>query len=125
MYFQSQMKIKTTKGIFEVELNNSETAKIIEATLPINSMVNKWGDEIYCYIKEDIELEDDATDVVDKGAVCYWPDGPALCVFYGPTPVSKAGECRAASLVNVIGKINGSLDKLRDVQPNDKISFEK
>lgn len=119
------MNIKTTKGIFKVELNNSETAKIIEAALPITSIVNKWGDEIYAYIKEDVELEDDATDVVDKGSVCYWPDGPALCIFYGPTPVSKEDECRAASLVNVIGKIKGSLEKLREIQPHDKICFEK
>lgn len=119
------MKVKTTKGIFEIELNNSETAKTIQENLPIKSTVNKWGDEIYSYVKVDIELEEDATDVVDIGTVCYWPDGPALCIFYGPTPVSKAGECRAASLVNVIGKIKGDLDKLREIQPNDQISFEK
>ena len=119
------MKIKTSKNIFEVELNNSETAKIIQDALPISGSANKWGDEIYVYVKEDIELEDDATDVVEEGAVCYWPDGPALCIFYGPTPVSKANECRAASLVNVIGKIKSSLEKLREIQPKDKISFEK
>lgn len=119
------MKIKTSKAIFEVELNNSETAKAIESVLPITGTVNKWGDEIYVYVKEDIELEEDATDVVDNGAVCYWPDGPALCIFYGPTPMSKANECRAASLVNIIGKIKGSLEKLREIQPKDKITFEK
>lgn len=119
------MKIITSKGTFEVELNNSETAKAILEALPIESTVNKWGDEIYGYVKEDIELEEEATDVVEKGAVCYWPDGPAICIFYGPTPVSKTGECRAASLVNVFGMIKGPLDKLREVQPNDKLSFDK
>ena len=119
------MKIKTTKGVFEADLNSSETARIIESKLPFTAAVNKWGDEIYCYIKDDLELEDDATDVVEGGAICYWPDGPAICIFYGPTPISRGDECRAASLVNVIGKIKGLLDKLRDIQPNDKITFEK
>jgi hypothetical protein len=118
------MRIKTAHGVFEVELNDSETAKIIQEAFPIESTVNKWGEEIYCDIKEDLELEEDATDVVDKGAVCYWPEGPALCIFYGPTPMSKGKECRAASLVNVIGKIKGPLEKLRDIQAHDKITFE-
>ena len=119
------MKIKFKNVVFEVELNDSGTAKIIESLLPIKSAVQKWGDEIYCYIKEDLELEEEATDVVPKGSVCYWPDGPALCIFYGPTPVSEGSECRAASLVNVIGEIKGSLDKIREVQVNEEIIFEK
>jgi hypothetical protein len=47
------MKISTSKATFEVELNNSETAKAVLEALPIKSKVNKWGDEIYGYVKED------------------------------------------------------------------------
>jgi len=31
--------------------------------------------------------------------------GSCLCVFWGPTPASRGGECRAASKVNVVGQV--------------------
>jgi len=49
--------------------------------------------------------EPDASDVVDPGTVAYWPAGHRLCLFWGPTPAREGGECRAASEVNVVGKV--------------------
>ena len=31
----------------------------------------------------------------------------ALCLFFGPTPISKSGEILAYSPVNIVGKIIG------------------
>lgn len=37
--------------------------------------------------------------------VAYWPEGSALCFFYGQTPISKQGKIMPYSPVNVIGRI--------------------
>ena len=35
------------------------------------------------------------------------PPGSAFCIFWGHTPASRGGEIRAASPVNVFGRIEG------------------
>ena len=37
--------------------------------------------------------------------VAYWPEGRAICLFLGPTPISKDGKILAYSPVNIVGKI--------------------
>ena len=37
--------------------------------------------------------------------MAYWPEGKALCLFFGPTPISKDGKILAYSPVNIVGKI--------------------
>lgn len=87
------------------EWNDSETARQIHAALPIDSSGNYWGDEFYFEIPVKVPAEKDARDVVEKGTVAYWPAGHCLCIFWGPTPASRGGECRAASKVNLIGRV--------------------
>jgi hypothetical protein len=43
--------------------------------------------------------------------VAYWPEGNVLCLFYGPTPISKNGKILAYSPVNIISKIVDSSNK--------------
>jgi hypothetical protein len=43
--------------------------------------------------------------VVEPGTVAYWPEGNCLCLFWGPTPASRSQECRAASKVNLVGRV--------------------
>ena len=87
------------------EFNDSETSRLIQEALPIDAAGNYWGGEIYFGIPVDAGYEHDARDVVDPGTVAYWPEGSCLCIFWGPTPASRAGECRAASKVNVVGRV--------------------
>jgi hypothetical protein len=86
------------------EWNDSPTARRILAALPLQARGNYWGGEIYFEIPVIAEQEPDAREVVDPGAIAYWPAGHCLCVFWGPTPASQGGECRAASAVNVVGR---------------------
>jgi hypothetical protein len=61
--------------------------------------------------------EENAKSVVELYDVAYWPPGQALCLFYGPTPLSK-DEIKPYSPVNIIGKIKNPdeniLSKLKD-----------
>jgi hypothetical protein len=100
---------------FEAELNESVTAKLIQAELPILGHGSFWGEEIYFTIPIKANPED-PQDVVTPGTIAFWPPGNALCIFWGPTPVSHGNECRPASPVNVVGKITSDLAPLRSVK---------
>ncbi len=48
-----------------------------------------------------VEEEDNAKTEVNELDVAYWPEGRALCLFYGPTPIRKDGKILAYSPVNI------------------------
>ena len=66
-----------------------------------------------------------AKEVVDEGDVAYWPEGNCFCVFFGKTPASKGDEVRAASKVNVFGKIVGDAKVFKKVRNSDLVVLEK
>ena len=101
-------ELKITAGGLEAKvwLNDTDTASKVCAILPITSEVNVWGEEIYFAIPVKTGLED-ARETVDLGDIAYWPQGNALCIFFGRTPVSEGDEIRPVSPVNIIGRIEG------------------
>lgn len=119
-------RIKVTVGDVEVygELNETETADLIWKGLPIESRINTWGDEIYFSIPIQAELEDSAREVVELGAMGYWPPGNAFCIFFGPTPNSRGDEIRPASAVNVFGKVVGDPKVLKTVRTGVSVRIE-
>jgi hypothetical protein len=115
-------KILLTVGEIEAaaELNDTGTAQAIWEALPVKRHVNLWGDEIYFSVPLSLELET-GQEVVSIGDSGYWPDGNAFCIFFGPTPVSKGGEIRAASQVTVLGKVIGDATVLKNVAAGTEI----
>ncbi|MEW6447481.1 MAG: cyclophilin-like fold protein [Bacillota bacterium] len=116
--------ITAGKVTVEAELNDSATAKAIWDALPISGRVSTWGDEIYFYIQLKLQPEN-PKEVVSMGDLAYWPDGPALCIFFGLTPASRGNEIRPASPVNVFGQVIGDPQILRQVQDGSEIKFTK
>lgn len=100
-------RVKFTIGETEVqaEWNNSETARRLFEALPFEASGNYWGGEFYFPVPVKAPAEKDAKEVVEAGTVAYWPDGACLCLFWGPTPASQGEECRAASKVNIVGRV--------------------
>ena len=119
-------RIRVTAGGIHVvaELNDSATADLLWSALPIEAAVNTWGDEIYFKVPLDAQ-EEDAREVVDMGAVAYWPPGSALCLFFGPTPNSRGDEIRPASAVNVVGQVVGDPTVMRQVRPGEPVVVEE
>jgi hypothetical protein len=119
-----EIKIKAANIEVEATLNDSVTAKMIIEQLPIESTGNRWGDEIYFSIPVNAELEEGSRDILEAGELGYWPTGSAFCIFWGPTPASSGDEIRAASNVNIIGKVKGDCSILYDVPDGEQISVE-
>ena len=92
----------------DVELDDSKAPKTVQAILeklPIEVKINRWGDELYTDPMPVKVKEENAKSIVDIMDVAYWPQGQALCLFFGPTPISKGNEIKPYSPVNVIGRI--------------------
>ncbi|MBS7609407.1 hypothetical protein KEJ36_00185 [Candidatus Bathyarchaeota archaeon] len=118
-----------SKSIGEVEAEvildrNPRTAEEILKALPIEGIANRWGDEIYFSIPVRLG-EENAQEVVEEGDLAYWPPGHALCIFFGPTPVSDTEKPKAASPVNVFGKIKGDPKIFKKVRGGERIRILK
>lgn len=123
----SDRRIRIRAGAVTVSaaLDDSPTADAVWNALPITGQVQTWGDEIYFPIPIEAAEAEDAQATVDKGAVAYWPPGSALCLFWGPTPMSRGNEIRPASPVNVLGAIDGDPTALRRAANGAEIVVER
>ena len=106
------------------EALNPRTAKAIVQALPIRGSCNRWGDEIYLGIDVSVP-EENSKQVVEIGALAYWPPGQAFCIFFGPTPASKGAEPRAASPVNVFGRVLDDFNVFKKVKNGEEITISK
>ncbi|MCR4418699.1 MAG: cyclophilin-like fold protein [Clostridia bacterium] len=104
----------------EIEFNAGATAVKIWKALPLQAEAQTWGDEVYFTIPVEAELED-PRELVEMGDVGYWPPGRALCLFFGPTPVSRPGEIRPYSPVTVVGRVLGDPQALKAVRSGDRV----
>jgi hypothetical protein len=124
-------RAKTIRIIFrdysiDAEVFESPTGKAIYDTLPLEAYVRTWGEEIYFEIPVKVKLEKNAKTKVNVGDLAYWPDGPAFCIFFGPTPASYGQQPVAASEVNVFGRLK-NVDKkfLKEIIRGDIVKVEK
>ncbi len=106
----------------EAVLNDSATAARIAEALPIAASFSTWGDEIYFAIAVDAALEETAREEVDVGDLGYWPKGKALCIFFGPTPMSENGKIIPASAVNIVGKVTGDATQFKSVMNESRVT---
>ena len=122
-----ERKIKINAGAVEAEaaLLTTSTADAIWNGLPFESDCSLWGDEIYFTISLSQNLEPDARETVEKGDLGFWPQGPAFCVFFGPTPISSGDEIKPASAVNVFGRVIGDSTVFKQVVSGTPVKVEK
>lgn len=104
-----------------IDDSGSETIRAFKDALPIKGKVSRWGDEIYFFVDFQAPLESGARSKMKVGEIAYWPNGPALAIFFGPTPASKDGEPTAASDCNVIGIVSAEPALLRRAREGSEI----
>ena len=117
--------ISTENLRMEAILAEGSSADIFWNTLPITGQANTWGDEIYFNVNLQMPLDDNASDIVESGDIAFWPPGSAFCIFFGRTPASLGDEVRAASAVNVLGKIDGDEREFRSVPSGEEVRLEQ
>ena len=106
----------------DAELLGTSTAKAVAAALPISSSVLTWGEEVYFDVPLTVAREADTRAVITPGEIAFWPQGPAIAIGFGRTPISKDNETRLASPCNVFAKALSSVKVLSKVKTGAKVT---
>jgi hypothetical protein len=109
------MVIEIDDTRFEVTMYDTVAGRNLKKDLPQEISMSRWGDEFYGSLVRKVDCAGDALqDVFSVGEVALWPDGNALCIFFGPTPASRGTEPRMVSPGVALGKIEGDPSALRN-----------
>ena len=111
----------------ELELDDKIAPKTVRSfldCLPLSVGINVWGEELYTDETPVNMGPENSKSLVELMDVAYWPQGRAICLFFGPTPIGNKDEIKPYSPVNVIGKIREA-DKtlLQDIKEGTKATF--
>ncbi|HKM14238.1 MAG TPA: cyclophilin-like fold protein [Candidatus Methanomethylophilaceae archaeon] len=86
----SRIKIVTRSGKYYAELDGSDISNAIWLSLPFNADINMMVGNIYFEMPIEPNTSGmERTTVLEAGDVAWWPGPRALCIFYGPTVLSK------------------------------------
>jgi hypothetical protein len=119
--------IRITAGpvVVQAEFADTECARAVAAKLPIETVPSEWGDEFYFTIPVQLPLDATATGKVKVGDIGYWPQGSALAIFFGRTPMSTGPDPVPASEVNLVGRITSDATLLKKAKGASSIRIEK
>ncbi|TLY05178.1 MAG: hypothetical protein E6K87_01095 [Thaumarchaeota archaeon] len=126
MIYQVIVDLPKIKNI-ELELDDKIAPKTVRSfldCLPLSVGINVWGEELYTDETPVNMGPENSKSLVELMDVAYWPQGRAICLFFGPTPIGNKDEIKPYSPVNVIGKIREA-DKtlLQDIKEGTKATF--
>jgi hypothetical protein len=94
-------------------------------SLPLTGEARIWGEEVYFIVGLRLPADKEARSEVKVGEIGYWPEGPAIALFFGPTPASTGPDPVAASPVSIVGRITGDAQRLGRVKAGARIKLTR
>ena len=117
------INFKFSSYTINIKLRSTKTAIAIKNILPFKSIVKTWGEEIYFEIpiEENLDLENDAKDIINVGEIAYWIEGKCIAIGYGKTPISKGNEIKLAARTNIWGDALLNIKELNKIKDGDEV----
>ena len=109
----------------DATLDDTPCADAIADLLPLHAPVHEWGDEFYFHLPVEMGPDGTSTMEVESGDIGFWPPGPAVAIFFGPTPLSAGDRPVPASPVNLVGRVNGDPRVLRAARGKSEIRIDR
>ena len=120
----SRIRITVGSVAVEVDLLDTPTAQAIRDALPFDATAMTWGEEVYFSTPVSVARESDARAIVEAGEIAFWPDGDAIAIGFGPTPISQSDEIRLASPCNVFGAAISDVRDLSVIRGGEAVHVE-
>lgn len=106
-------------GTVEGELLDRKEISGLVGQLPVRGHGNVWGKEIYFEIPGRIDVGQKTRDV-EAGEMAYWEEGNSVCIFFGPTPVSRSTKPEPYVPVFKIGRLSMSEGAMKLLESFDQ-----
>lgn len=122
----SSIRIRTKNGEYDAEIDDSDISNAIWLSLPFKAQINMLGCEIYFEMPLDAKITGEEKTVFEKGDIAYWPSASALCIFFGPTPLSGEDGRPVTRFPHVkIGRVLGDPSSMKHAGDRQQITLEK
>ncbi len=119
--------IRTRNDTYEGTLDDSPISDAVWLSLPFRNTINMLGDEIYFeFPLSDLTVTGEEVTKLEVGDIAYWPKTQALCLFFGPTPLSgEDGKPVSKFPVIKIGRIDGDCSGMENAGDRQRIVIEQ
>jgi len=106
-----------------IELASTLTADLVWRALPLYSTAETWG--ACLHLETPVETGRDRTARINAvmGEIYFWVENDRIVVPFGPTPISRKGECRLQAPANVWARALDDPGALSVVTPGEKVSL--
>jgi hypothetical protein len=118
-----EILIRAGSVAIRARLLDTPTAERVWAALPLYAEARTWGCEVYFGVPFSSTAEAGAREVIEPGEIAFWPEGDAIAIGYGPTPVSRDGEIRLAAPCNVWAVALDDVRQLKAVHAGERIAI--
>lgn len=119
-----EVVIKAGEVTVRARLLDTPTAERVWAALPIVASAKTWGAEVYFESPFTSSAEPGARETIRAGEIAFWPEGEAIAIGFGPTPLSRTKtEIRFAGPCNIWAQALDDVRQFKAVHPGEPISI--